>query len=318
MEEITRGRLTQVQIGSMLASLTAKGITVDELTGFARVLLNKSKRVMVPEGMALTDTCGTGGDNSGTFNISTAASFVACGAGVAIAKHGNRSITSQCGSADVLEALGVSIDMNPEQAQEALETIGICFLFAPNYHPAFKNIMGPRKELGYRTVFNMMGPMLNPARVQSQVMGVFSEEIAGLTAQALNNIGVRHALVVHGKDGLDELTLTTTTSVTEIRNGWLRRWEFDPVNFGFDYCKPYDLRGGNARENAEIVKRILTKEKGPRRDIVLINAAAALLASDKTSDFGQAIQLAKDSIDSLAAFTKMEQLGAFGRKIQGK
>lgn len=318
MEEITQGRVTAAQIGSFLASLTMKGPTIEELTGFARVLLQKAKQVPVSDNMIVTDTCGTGGDGSGTFNISTAAAFIACGAGARIAKHGNRSITSQCGSADVLEALGVVIDMNPAQAGEALEKVGMCFLFAPSYHPAFKNIMGPRRELGFRTIFNMMGPMLNPARVHSQVMGVFSADISALAAQVLSNIGVRHALVVYGNDGIDEVTLTTTTKVTEIDKGWLRTWDFDPQKFGFDYCKTQDLRGGSVSENVEIIKRILSKEKGPKRDIAVINAGAALYAADKAADFKDAIRLAQESIDSGAAQERMEELVAFSKRLQGK
>jgi anthranilate synthase/phosphoribosyltransferase len=315
MDQVTEGTITPAQIGSFLTSLTIKGVSVEELTGFARVLYKKAKSVPLPNGFVCSDTCGTGGDDSGTFNISTACAFVACGAGVKIAKHGNRSITSKSGSADVLEALGVKIDMTPEQAAEALKKTGMCFLFAPLYHPAFKNIMGPRRELGFRTVFNMMGPMLNPAKVQSQVMGVFSPELTELAAQVLGNLGVKHALVVHGNDGIDELTLTTGTKVTELKEGWMRTWNFDPDEYGFDYCKPKDLKGGSAEDSAGIIRRILSGEKGFRRDVVVINAAAAILAADIAPDFQEAIAKAKESIDSGKAKDCLDKLVEFSKGL---
>ncbi len=315
MEQITEGAITPAQIGALLTSLTMRGATVDELTGFASILYKKARPVPLPEGFVCTDTCGTGGDGSGTFNISTACAFVCAGAGVPIAKHGNRSITSKSGSADVLEALGVKIDMTPEDSARCLTDIGICFFFAPLYHPAFKNIMGPRKELGFRTVFNMMGPMLNPAKVQSQVMGVFSPDIREHVAKVLGNLGVKHALVVHGSDGLDEFTLTTTTEVTELKDGWVQEWVFNPEEYGFDYCKPDDLKGGDALENADIVKNILQGKKGAQRDIVVINAAAAILAADKAASFAEALSIAQSSIDSGNAQKSLEALVAYSRKV---
>ncbi len=315
MDKITEGTITQTQIGSFLTALTINGASVDELTGFTRVLYKKAKPLPLPNGFVCSDTCGTGGDNSGTFNISTAGAFVACGAGVKVAKHGNRSITSKSGSADVLEALGVKLDMTAEQAANALKEVGMCFLFAPLYHPAFKNIMGPRRELGFRTVFNMMGPMLNPAKVQSQVMGVFAPELTELAAGVLGNLGVKHALVVHGKDGLDELTLTGQTKITELKDGWLRTWNFDPQDFGFEYCKLEDLKGGSAEDNAGIVKRILSGEKGFRRDVVVINAAAAILAADIAPDFQKAIIKAEESINSGKALECLDKLVEYGNKL---
>lgn len=313
MQQVTEGNISPAQIGSFLTSLSIKGATAGELTGFARVLYEKATPVPVKPGMRLTDTCGTGGDGSGTFNISTTAAFVACGAGVNIAKHGNRSITSKSGSADVLETLGVRIDMGPDEAGQALDDTGMCFLFAPRYHPAFKNIMAPRRELGFRTIFNMMGPMLNPAKVQSQVMGVFSAEFTELIAEVLGNLGVKHALVVHGSDGLDEFTLTGPTKVTEMRDGWMRNWTFDPAEHGFDYCTAADLKGGTAEENAIYLLRILAGEKGPRRNIVVINAAAAIYAAGLADDFAGAIDRAKESIDSGAASKVLDRLGAFSK-----
>lgn len=315
MEQITDGTITQAQIGSFLTALTMKGATVEELTGFAKVLYEKATSVPASEDMVFTDTCGTGGDGSGTFNISTAAAFVACGAGVKVAKHGNRSITSKSGSADVLEALGVKIDMNPEQAGKALEEVGMCFLFAPGYHPAFKNIMGPRRELAFRTVFNMMGPMLNPAKVKSQVMGVFAPEITELVAEVLNNLGVERALVVHGNDGTDEITLTGPTKVTELKDKWVRTYRLDPREFGFNYCKPEDLKGGDAAENADSTRSIIAGEKGPKRDIVVLNAAAAILVAGMATDFKEAVAKAQESIDSGKAKEVLERLVAYGKTL---
>lgn len=313
MEQITDGTMTAPQIGSFLTALTMKGVTVEELSGFAKVLREKALSVSVPDDIMVVDTCGTGGDGHGMFNVSTAAAFVTCGAGVAVAKHGNRSITSKSGSADVLEALGVKIDMNPQQAAEALTRVGMCFLFAPNFHPAFKNIMGPRRELGFRTIFNLMGPLLNPAKVKAQVMGVFDPDKTELIAEVLNNLGVKHALVVHGSDGCDEITLTGPTKVTELNQGWIRTWQCEPREYGFNYCNSEDLKGGEAIENAEMILRILDGEKGPRRDIVLLNAAAAILAADHADTLAEAILKARESIDSGSAKQCLEKLIAIGK-----
>ncbi len=315
MEQITDGSITPAQIGAFLTSLTIKGATVQELTGFARVLYEKARPVPVPEGMVLTDTCGTGGDNSGTFNISTVSAFVACGAGVKVAKHGNRSITSNSGSADVLESLGVKIDMDSQQAAGALKEVGICFLFAPMFHPAFKNIMEPRRELGFRTVFNMMGPMLNPAKVKYQIMGVFSADLTEMIAEVLGNLGVQHAFVVHGDGGLDEISMTGSTKVTELKDAKINTWQLDPKEFGFTYCKIEDLKGGDATQNAEITQSILSGERGPRRDVVVINSAAAILASGLASDFKEAVAKAEESIDSGAAKKCLEKLIEYGKSL---
>jgi anthranilate phosphoribosyltransferase len=261
--------------------------------------------------MVLTDTCGTGGDGSGTFNISTAAAFVACGAGVAVAKHGNRSVTSRSGSADVFEALGIPVSMPPDRAAAALAEVGICFLYAPDYHPAFKGVGPVRRELGFRTVFNMIGPMLNPAGVACQVMGVFAPEMTVPVAEVLGRLGVRHALVVHGSDGLDEFTLTGPSRVTEYKEGWLRTFEFDPQDHGFEYCTPADLKGGDAAENAGIIRRVLEGVGGPHRNIVVINAAAAILAAGIATDFPGALALARASIDSGSALARLESLVRF-------
>lgn len=314
MSKVTDGDVTPAQIGSFLTALTIKGVTVDELTGFAGFLKSKATVVPLTSDKDLLDTCGTGGDGSGTFNISTTCAFVAAGAGAVIAKHGNRSITSKSGSADVLEELGVKIDMTPDQAGNAIDKAGMAFLFAPGYHPAFKNIMGPRKELGFRTVFNIMGPLLNPAGVSAQVIGVFAEEYTELMAQVLKNLGLKKALVVHGRDGLDEFTLTDTTKVTELNDGWIKTWEFDPVEYGFSLCDKSDLKGGNATENAGIIKAVLEGEEGPKRDIVVINSAAAIYSYGISNDFKEAIELAKKSIDSGAAKKALDSLVAISKE----
>jgi anthranilate synthase/phosphoribosyltransferase len=310
MDQIADGSVTQSQVGAFLGALTIKGPTIEEMTGFASSLYDRAVRVPLPEGLATVDTCGTGGDSSGTFNISTTSAFVAAGAGAKVSKHGNRSITSRSGSADVLDALGVSTKMGPEEASRAIGEAGMAFLFAPTYHPAFKNIGGPRREVGFRTVFNMMGPMLNPARAKSQVVGVYSPELTETVARILGNLGVRHALVVHGLDGIDEISLAAKTKVTELRDGWTRSYEIDPTDYGLELCAPADLKGGDAAENARILERVLAGDPGPKRDVVLLNAAAAILAADLAPDFASAIEAARASIDSGSAGRVLEALRA--------
>jgi anthranilate synthase/phosphoribosyltransferase len=306
VEGMASGEMTPAQMGSALTALSLKGETVEEIAGFVRALRRKSIKIAAPEGCI--DTCGTGGDSSGTFNISTAAAFVACGAGVKVAKHGNRSITSKAGSADVLEKLGVNIELPPEKTGEVLASCGICFLFAQKYHPAFKNIGGPRRELGFRTVFNILGPLLNPAGAQRQVMGVFDGRLTETVARVLQIVGAKRALIVNGSDGLDEITLTGNTKITELRDGWMRTYQFDPRAYGFDLCSSADLKGDDAVENAGIVTRVLQGEKGPKRDIVILNAAAAIISSGLEDDFAQAIARATASIDSGAALRALENL----------
>jgi anthranilate synthase/phosphoribosyltransferase len=301
MDQIADGGVTQSQVGAFLGALTIKGPTIEEMTGFASSLYDRAVRVPLPEGMSTVDTCGTGGDSSGTFNISTTAAFVAAGAGAKVSKHGNRSITSRSGSADVLDALGVSTKMGPAEASGAIAEAGMAFLFAPLYHPAFKNIGAPRREVGFRTVFNMMGPMLNPARAKSQVVGVYAPELTETVARVLGNLGVRHALIVHGLDGIDEISLAARTKVTELKDGWTRSYEIDPADYGFELCAQADLKGGDAAENARILERVLAGEPGPKRDVVLLNAAAAILAADLAPDYAAAIEEARASIDSGSA-----------------
>jgi anthranilate synthase/phosphoribosyltransferase len=313
MDQIAEGSVTQSQVGAFLGALTIKGPTIEEMTGFASSLYDRAVRVPLPEGLSTVDTCGTGGDSSGTFNISTTAAFVAAGAGAKVSKHGNRSITSRSGSADVLDALGVSTKMGPEAASKAIQEAGMAFLFAPVYHPAFKNIGLPRREVGFRTVFNMMGPMLNPARAKSQVIGVYAPELTEIVVRILDNLGVKHVIAVHGMDGIDEISLAGLTKVTELEEGWTRNYMLDPTDYGFDLCASADLKGGDAAENADITLRILEGEPGPKRDVVLLNAAAAILACGVASGYGAAIEAARASIDSGAAKRVLEKLRALSK-----
>jgi anthranilate synthase/phosphoribosyltransferase len=308
MDQIAEGSVSQAQVGAFLAGLTVKGPTIEEMTGFASSLYDRAVRLPLPADLSTVDTCGTGGDSSGTFNISTAAAFVAAGAGARVSKHGNRSITSRSGSADVLEALGVSTNMGPTEAATAIAEAGMAFLFAPTYHPAFKNIGGPRREVGFRTVFNMMGPMLNPARAKAQVVGVYAPELTETVALILGNLGVGRALVVHGLDGIDEISLASVTKVTELKDGWTRSYTIDPSEYGFELCASADLKGGDAAENASIIVRVLAGEPGPKRDVVVLNAAAAIFVAGLASDYGTAIEAARASIDSGAAGRVLEAL----------
>ena len=309
MENIMEGKATNQQIKDFLLGLNSKGETIEEITACARIMREKSIRID-PDAKYLVDTCGTGGDNSGTFNISTAAAFVAAGAGASVAKHGNKSISSKCGSADVLKALGVNIELEPSKVEECIEKVGIGFLFAPKFHPAMKFSMEARKEIGIRTIFNILGPLTNPAGAKSQLIGVFDPKLMPLMANVLRNLGSRHAIVVNGS-GLDEITLTGKTDVFELKNGIIENYKIDPEDFGFSLCSPGDLKGGSAEENAGIIVDVLNGLKGPKRDIVVLNAAAALITSGLAKDFEGALALAARSIDSGNALTKLEELREF-------
>jgi anthranilate synthase/phosphoribosyltransferase len=308
MEDITSGDATPAQIAGVLTALGMRGESVPELTGFARVMRRKATVIVKPEGKELVDTCGTGGDTKGTFNISTLAALVAAGSGVTIAKHGNRSVTSRCGSADVLEALGVNIQVYPEIVSKALDRIGISFLFAPRLHTSMKHAVPVRAELGIRTVFNILGPLANPANADYQLLGVFSNDIREKVAHVLVNLGVKRAMVVHGSDGMDEITLTGKTYVSEINDGWVKNYTLDPLSYGMEYCTLEELTGGNLKKNAEIVLSVLEGEKGPKRDIVVLNAAAAIYLSGKAEDFASAIEIAHETIDSGKAMAKLTEL----------
>jgi anthranilate phosphoribosyltransferase len=312
MMTILRGEASTPQIAAFLVGLRMKGETVAELVGFARAMRQMAQRVPVELGSEpLLDTCGTGGDGAGTFNISTVAAFVVAGAGVRVAKHGNRSISSACGSADLMDRLGIKLALDPAELARAIREVGIGFLFAPALHPAMRHAQPARLELKMRTVFNLLGPMANPAGANVQIVGAPSAAAARLMAQALAQLGLYRGFVVHGSDGLDEITTTGPTLVLEIASGAVREYTVTPDDFGLPAASAGDLRGGDAAVNERIARDILAGVRGPRRDIVLANAAAALVAAGKARDFREGVALAADSIDSGAARRKLEELAAF-------
>jgi anthranilate phosphoribosyltransferase len=314
MQIILSGRATPAQIAGFLVALRMKGETVDELVGFARALRQMAEAIDVGlAGEPLLDTCGTGGDGLATFNISTVVAFVVAGAGVRVAKHGNRSISSQCGSADLLEAMGVRIPMPPADCARAIREIGIGFLFAPAIHTATKHAHPVRVELKMRTVFNLLGPLTNPAGASAQLAGAPSPHFAELIAGALAALGLERGFVVHGSDGLDEITTTGTTLAFEIRHGEVLRRTLAPDDFGVALAQPGDLKGGDREMNLAIAREILGGAPGPRRDIVLVNAAAALVAVGRAHDFREGVALAAEAIDSGAARGKAEALARFTR-----
>ena len=305
MRDIMSGEATPAQIGAFLVALRTKGETVDEITGMARVMRERALAVPTAGLAGLVDTCGTGGDASGTFNVSTAAAFVVAGAGGRVAKHGNRAMTSACGSADVLEALGVKIDLNPEQVAQCIRDVGFGFMFAQTFHPAMKHVAGPRREIGIRTVFNILGPLTNPAGAAHQLLGVARPELAPLLAEALGRLGVRHALVVHGHGGLDELSLSGPSTVHELRDGALREYNISPKEVGLAEAPNEAVRGGSPEENAAALRAVLDGDTGPLRDITLLNAAAALVAADLAPDLKEGVRLAARAVDSGAARDKL-------------
>jgi len=313
MEEIMEAEVTPAQFGAFVTALRIKGETVNEITGFARTMRAKAIRVMTAH--PAIDVVGTGGDNSNTFNISTAAAFVAAGAGLKVAKHGNRAASSQCGSADVLEALGVRINLNAEQVQRCLEEVGIGFMFAPAFHPAMKYAAAPRREIGIPTVFNILGPLTNPADVKAQVLGVADGSLVEKLALVLQSLGCHHALVVHGEDGLDEITITGKTQICELRDGCTKSYSISPEDFGLPRASLESLRGGTAEENATLLRKILASALGPQRDVVLINAAAALFAGDRAQSLEQGLLLAREVLDSGRALAKLEQLIEFSQNF---
>ncbi len=316
MEDILSGRSDEETIVALLTVLRAKGETVGELVGFARAMRRHATPVFAdgsrPEEL-LVDTCGTGGDSSGTFNISTVAAFVAAGAGVRVAKHGNRSISSKCGSADVLEALGVSLDIPPERAGAAIREIGIGFLYAPALHTAMRHAMPARRRLG-RTAFNLLGPLTNPAGARAQVAGVFSDQVVEKVALVLSELEIERAFVVHGAGGLDEISLSGETTVGDVHRDVVRIYKVTPKDFGLERAPLDAISGGDAAHNASLIRAILSGERGPRRDIVVANAAAAIFASGRVVDFLEGAQLAAAAIDSGAARKKLEALIEFAPK----
>jgi anthranilate phosphoribosyltransferase len=304
---IFSGNITPAQTGAFMAALATKGECFEELAGGALAMRRKAVRVQTLDPTVI-DIVGTGGDGIGTFNVSTTASFVVAGAGITVAKHGNRSVSSKCGSADVLEALGVNLAADPEIIEEAINEIGIGFMFAPLYHGSMKHAMTARKECGIRSIFNMLGPLTNPAAASCQIVGVYAPALTEMFANALHLLGVKRAFVVHGHDGMDEITTTDLTRVSELSDGRIKSYDLDPLTYFDDYADPEALHGGEAKENAAILTRILSGDTGAPRDIVLINAAAGLVAANAAADIGQGLQMAADAIDSGRAMKKLEAL----------
>jgi anthranilate synthase/phosphoribosyltransferase len=316
MTQIMHGEATPAQIGAFLTALRMKGESVSEITGCAAAMRRSAVAVRPQRREMLVDTCGTGGDGAGTFNVSTTAAFVVAGAGQPVAKHGNRSISSKCGSADVLEALGVNLDLNPEQVANCVDEVGIGFLFAPKLHPAMKHAIGPRRELGVRTIFNLLGPLTNPAGAAAQVLGVYDPTLTEPLARVLGELGSRAAFVVHGADGLDELTTTGPNRISALRSGRVETHTFDPSDLGFRRAHLSDLRGGDAQENAGITRSILAGTlNGARRDVVLLNAAAALVAAGRARSLPEGIRAAEHSLDSGAAQRVLDHLVEFTQAV---
>lgn len=306
--DILSRKLTEAQMGAFLATLQAKGVTVDEICGGARAMRSAARRIQSLKPNTL-DTVGTGGDGGMSFNVSTTVAFVAAGAGATVAKHGNRASSGKSGSADCLEQLGLNLKADPEIMEQALNEIGIAFLFAQSFHQAMRFAAGVRRELGVRTLFNLLGPLTNPAGAPCQLIGVFAPDLTETFAHVLKKLGSRRVLVVHGHDGMDEITLTGTTRCSELKDGLVKTYDIDPYEFFGDYCTNPELEGGDAAQNAEITKNILLgKTNGPKRNIVLINAAASLLAAGLVDNLTDGIKKSVDSIDSGAAYDKLMKL----------
>jgi anthranilate phosphoribosyltransferase len=307
MEEIMIGEATPAQFAAFVTALCLKGETVDEIAGLASVM--RAKAIPVLATPPVIDTCGTGGDNSFTFNISTAAAFVAAGAGLKVAKHGNRAMSSHCGSADVLEALGVKIDLGAEAVAQCLETVGIGFMFAPAFHPAMKYAAAPRREIGIRTVFNILGPLTNPAHAEYQIIGVPSKELGEKIASVLQRLGTTHSLVVDGMDGMDEISISGESLVWDVnQDRVLPPYNVSPEDFGFERGSVAEIKGGTAKQNSEILHSILSGEVGARRNIVVMNAAAVLVAGSQASNLREGVHIAKEAIDSGKAQAKLDEL----------
>ncbi|MBN1901266.1 anthranilate phosphoribosyltransferase [Candidatus Sumerlaeota bacterium] len=308
-EEIMSGEATPAQIASFITALRMRGETVDNIVGFVRVMREKATPIKAPQGVPILDTCGTGGDGAGSFNISTTSALVCAAAGVKVAKHGNRGVSSSCGSADVLEALGVKIDVPPEVSEKCLDELNFCFLFAPLYHKAMKFAIGPRREIGIRTIFNLIGPLSNPAGATCQLIGVFNPDLLELFARTLKDLGTQRALIVHGSAGLDEISLVSATTICELgADGRIETYPVDPGDFEMECCEISDLAGGTARENAEIIQDILSGTEGPRANALLLNAGAALYVSGCADSVLEGIHLARDVIQSRAPIQLLENL----------
>lgn len=320
MTEIMTGHATQAQIGSFITSLRLKGETVEEITGAAMVMRDKAVNIDINRGKkaidqeTIIDTCGTGGSATNAFNISSITAFVVSGAGLKVAKHGNRGVSSQCGSADVIKALGVNIDISPERVKECIEGVGIGFLYAPLFHGAMKYAIGPRREIGIRTIFNILGPLTNPANADCQVLGVYRKELTGLLAGVLKNLGTKRALVVHGLDGLDEITITGKTMVSELKDKKIRNFYVRPQDFGIKVAGIEAIKGGGIEENVRIAKEVLEGKSGPKQDVVLLNSSAALVTGGLARDFKEGLKIARHVIESGKAREKLEKLIKFTNK----
>lgn len=312
MIKIMRGEATPSQIAAFLTALRMKGETVDEIVGCARVMRDEAARIS-PKAVDLVDTCGTGGDGANTFNISTAASFVIAGAGLSVAKHGNRSVSSKSGTADVLEVLGVRIELSPKDVEQCIDEVGMGFMFAPRFHTSMKHALAPRKEVGIRTIFNLLGPLTNPASAKIQVVGVYEKSLTEPIARVLNRLDVKEAFVVHGLDRLDEISISGPTQVSHLRDGQVETLTLAPEDFGLKRHDRLEIEGGTPEDNAKIIKDILRGLKGAKRDVVLINAAAALVAARIATDFAEGIELAADSIDTGRAAQKLGALIEYTR-----
>lgn len=321
MNQVMSGEATPAQIGSFITALRMKGETIEEITGAARVMRDHATRIRVGKNVldldrddinldreSILDTCGTGGSGTNSFNISTTVAFVVSACGIRVAKHGNRSVSSSCGSADVLEKLGVNLDVTPELVEKCINTIGIGFLFAPALHGAMKHAIGPRREIGIRTIFNILGPLTNPASADCQVLGVYREDLAVKLAHVLKNLGCRRGFVVHGRDGMDEITLTAETVVAEVTREGVNNFILKPEDFGLSRCSMAELRGGDAAANADIVRAVLGGEHGPKRDVVILNAAFGLVAAGRVRSPQEGMALAAEAIDSGKALRQLEQL----------
>jgi anthranilate phosphoribosyltransferase len=314
MAFIMEGEVHPTQIASFITALRMKGETIQEITGFAHTMRAKAVRIRSKEGEAIVDTCGTGGDGKGTFNISTAVAFVAAGGGCTVAKHHNRSVSSQCGSADVLEALGVSYALSPERAEECLQEFGLAFLFAPTFHPATKHAMVPRKEIGIRTIFNLLGPLTNPAGATIHLAGLYREDLLQPIAEVMRKLGSRSAFVVHSEDHCDEISITGKTTVCQLKDGSIRVYPIEPEMVGLKRAKLEEIQGGTPKKNADIMLQVLQGEPGPPRDVVLFNAAAVFVAAEKVSNLKDGVELARESIDSRRAMKKFEELIQFSKR----
>lgn len=330
MDVIMSGQATPAQIGSFITALRLKGETVEEITAAARVMRQKATRIQVDNALinidrdeinldleTIVDTCGTGGDATNTFNVSTTTAFVVAGCGLRVAKHGNRSVSSLCGSADVIEKLGVNLDVPPAVVEKCLNEVGIGFLYAPALHGAMKYAIGPRREIGIRTIFNILGPLTNPAGANVQVLGVYNRELTPVLAEVLGKLGSRSAFVVYGEGSFDEISITGKTQVSELKDGQVSTYTIEPEDFGLPHANEHDILGGNAQQNADIVLSVLQGETGGRRNMVLLNAAAALVAAGQAADFQDGITQAAEAIDAGRAMEKLESMKAITNEYKG-